>query len=247
MLNISPLIVEAMEFELDEVALRIAGRLALSSNPGREMKLLREKAGINQNAIAKEMGISPSVLSDYENGRRKSPGVGFIKRYVTALLKLDRQGARVFAHSPPPEDRGAILDIREFEVPVPASGVLEALRARVLAGEEMLDRPIYGYTVLDSIRTIYMLTGSEFYRIFGRTSERALVFTKVGLGRSPMVAVRVSHLKPRVVVLHGPKQVDPLAIQLAKLEGVVLALSELPNEGDIVVALSKLGKGVQLT
>lgn len=231
-----------MKFEADEIAIKIAGQLVLSSNPGREMRFWRERAGINQSAIAKEMGVSPSVLSDYENGRRKSPGIGFIRRYVMALLKLDRKGARTLMHIPVAETKGAILDIREFEMPVPASKVLEALKAKVLVGEEMLNNPIYGYTVLDSIKTIYTLTGNDFYKIFGRTSERALIFTRVGLGRSPMVAVRVSHLKPRIVAIHGPREVDPLAVKLAKMEGVILALSELPKEEDIVRVLSKLGK-----
>ncbi len=231
-----------MEAEADEIAIKIAGQLVLSSNPGREMRFWRERAGINQSAVAKEMGVSSSVLSDYENGRRKSPGVGFIRRYVLALLKLDRRGARALTHIPVTETRGAILALKEFEMPVPASKVLEAIRAKVLVGEEMLDNPIYGYTVLDSIKTIYTLTGNDFYKIFGRTSERALVFTHVGLGRSPMVAVRVSHLKPRMVVIHGPKEADPLAIKLAKMEGVILALSELPKEEEIIKVLAKLGK-----
>jgi putative transcriptional regulator len=229
-----------MGIEDDELAIRIAGQLVLSPSPGKEMKFLREKAGINQSAVAKEMGVSPSVLSDYENERRKSPGVGFIKRYVNALLKLDRQASRVLGQIPMEQPIDAILTIREFEMPVPAQKIIQLLNAEVLVGDHMLENPIYGYTVLDSIKTIYSLTGNEFYKIFGRTSERALIFTRVGLGRSPMVAVRVSHLKPRMVVVHGPLEVDPLAIKLAKVEGVILALSRLSSEGEIIHRMSTL-------
>jgi len=97
---------------------------------------------------------------------------------------------------------------------------------------------LYGYTVVDSIKTIYALSGYDFYRIFGATTERALVFTKVGMGRSPLVAIRVSQLKPRVVVIHGPREVDPLAVDLARREGLVLALSSAPTEGAIIESLS---------
>ena len=38
------------------------------------------------------MNITPSVLSDYEKGRRPSPGVNFIKRYLLALSELRKQG-----------------------------------------------------------------------------------------------------------------------------------------------------------
>jgi len=93
---------------------------------------------------------------------------------------------------------------------------------------------------LDSIRAIYALSGFDFYRIFGATTERALIFTRVGLGRSPLVAIRVSQLKPRMVILHGPKVVDPLAIDLAEKERIILALSSLPDESSFLEALSKL-------
>ena len=131
----------------------------------------------------------------------------------------------------------AILSIGEFQAPVDARRILNALDATVLAGEPEGVR-LYGYTVVDSIKTIYALSGYDFYRIFGATTERALVFTKVGMGRSPLVAIRVSQLKPRVVVIHGPKEVDPLAVELARKEGLVLALSGAPTEEAMISSLS---------
>ena len=80
----------------------------------------------------------------------------------------------------------------------------------------------------------------DFYRIFGTTTERVLIFTKVGMGRSPLVAIRVSQLKPRMVVLHGPKIVDPLAIELAQKDRIVLGLSTLTDEKSFGEILSKL-------
>jgi len=96
--------------------------------------------------------------------------------------------------------------------------------------------------VVDSIKTIYALSGYDFYRIFGATTERAIIFTKVGMGRSPLVAIRVSQLKPRVVVVHGPEHLDPLAVDLARKEGLVLALSHSTDESDIISSLSTLGR-----
>ena len=61
----------------------------ISENPGDAMRKWRERIAVKQASLAREMGLSPSVLSDYESGRRASPGVGFIKRYVEALVKLD--------------------------------------------------------------------------------------------------------------------------------------------------------------
>ena len=133
----------------------------------------------------------------------------------------------------------AILSIGEFTSPVGAPKILDALAATVLVGDPDAVK-LYGYTVVDSIKTIYALSGYDFYRIFGATTERALVFTKVGMGRSPLVAIRVSQLKPRVVVIHGPREVDPLAVDLARREGLVLALSGAPTEQAIIESLASI-------
>ncbi|MEM0075220.1 MAG: helix-turn-helix domain-containing protein [Nitrososphaerota archaeon] len=224
---------------VDELAIMIAGELAISPNPGKAMKTWRERAEIGQAQLAREMRISPSVLSDYENGRRKSPGTGFLKRFVHALLVLDREHGRLLQKKPDDQREQAILSIGEYLEPIKAQKVVDALGCQILTGEDQLERYLYGFTVLDSIRTIYALSGTEFYKIFGATTERVIVFTKVGLGRSPMVAVRVSQLKPRMVVVHGIKEVDPLAVELAKQERIILGTS-LHQEGKIPETLAAL-------
>ena len=226
-----------MEAAPTDALAKIAGNVVASPDPGRAMRAWREKLAIKQKALADALGISASVLSDYESGRRPSPGVGFVRRYVVALVKLDESKGRVVSQLVASEKDEAILSIGEFQGPVDAARILKALDATVLAGEPDGVR-LYGYTVVDSIKTIYALSGYDFYRIFGATTERALVFTKVGMGRSPLVAIRVSQLKPRVVVIHGPKEVDPLAVELAKKEGLVLALSGSPTEEAMIAALS---------
>lgn len=221
--------------EIDALA-KIAGSVVASSDPGRALKTWRAKLGIKQVMLAKALAISPSVLSDYESGRRPSPGVQFVKKYVGALVKLDEGRDRMIPKLVSSEKDEAILSIGEFEDPVEASLVLKAVDARVLVGDERQVK-LYGYTVVDSIKTIYALSGLDFYKIFGATTERALIFTKVGMGRSPLVAIRVSQLKPRVVVIHGPKDLDPLAVDLARREGIVLALSGAQSEGVLISAL----------
>jgi putative transcriptional regulator len=188
--------------------------------------------------LAREMGLSPSVLSDYESGRRASPGVGFIKRYVYALVKLDQSHQRLLQKEVEPKDRTAILSIGEFREPIKAKKLLELVEGSVVTGSDKLDTDIYGYTVLDSIKTIYALSGFDFYKIYGATTERLLVFTKVGLGRSPMVAIRVVHLKPRMVVLHGPKEIDQVGKALAEKERIILALVGQKSEEELIRALS---------
>jgi putative transcriptional regulator len=218
-----------------DLAVRLAGELVLSKEPGKLMRYWREKARISQARLAREMGVSPSVLSDYEGGRRKSPGASFIKRFVTTLVKLDHEFGLLLSTRVTPSNIEAILDIGEFREPQPSRRIIDSLGLDVLAGEDQEDKLVYGYTVLDSIKAIYALSGCDFYRIFGMTTERVLVFTKVGLGRSPMVAIRVSQLKPRMVIIHGPEKIDPLAIDLAKRERIILALAKKTTSVDKII------------
>jgi putative transcriptional regulator len=233
----------------DTLAKRIAGEIVLSNAPGQTMRKWRGLLNVSQIEVANALGLSPSVISDYETGRRRSPGSGFIKRYVEVLLVLDesmggqyiRQLSRITLD---PSD--VFIDIREFMAPVQITEIIEAVRGKVYSGEDKLSHDVFGYTIVDSIKAIMILSGLDFYRIFGTTSERALVFTSVSKGRSPMIAVKISPFKPRVIVLHGVSEdLDPLAIQLAKHEGIPLAVSGLGTEQELVEALVELYRSTE--
>lgn len=228
-----------MEATRQDSLVKIAGDVVASPDPGKALKVWREKLSIKQVQLARVLKLSPSVLSDYESGRRPSPGVIFVKKYIEALVSLDEAQGRVASRLLSPEKTSAILAISEFNRPIAASALLAAVKGTVLSGDPDHTN-LYGYTVVDSIKTIYALSGYDFYRIFGATTERAIIFTKVGAGRSPLVAVRVSQLKPRMVIIHGPAQTDPLAIELAKKEGLIFALSHAANEDEIISSLRKL-------
>ncbi len=75
----------------------------MSDNPPQQLKYWRKRFGVKQADLARKMDITPSVLSDYEKGRRPSPGVNFIKRYLVALYELaksNRQAAVEVAPTP---------------------------------------------------------------------------------------------------------------------------------------------------
>lgn len=208
------------------------------------MRKWRGLLSVNQIDMANALELSPSVISDYETGRRKSPGAGFIKRYVDSLLDIDetrggqyiRQLSRITLD---PSD--VFSDIREFMSPVSIQEVIEAVDGEIYTGQDQVEQDVFGYTVVDSVKAIMMLSGLDFYRIFGTTSERALIFTGVSRGRSPMIAVKISPFKPRVIILHGlVDEIDPLAVQLARHEGIPLAVSKIPTEDELVAQLIDL-------
>jgi putative transcriptional regulator len=69
---------------------KIAGEIVLSSEPGKTLRKWRQVFGVSQKELAAEMGISHSVVSDYEGGRRRSPTIATVRRVVEALISIDK-------------------------------------------------------------------------------------------------------------------------------------------------------------
>jgi putative transcriptional regulator len=210
------------------IAKRIAGDIVFSDDPPSTLRKWREYFEVSQADIARFMRISPSVISDYEKGRRV-PGVRFVQRYVAALLESDKlKGWRRVSSMAASLGMipGVVLDMMEFSRPLSLDEFVEVVKGVLLTPEVRSDRLVYGYTMVDSIKTILTLSGIQYSVLFGMTPERAIIFTKVQAGRSPMVAVRVSPVKPSVVVIHGPRdKVDALAVEIARRDNIPLILS----------------------
>ncbi|NOZ59876.1 MAG: helix-turn-helix domain-containing protein [Euryarchaeota archaeon] len=228
----------------EELSVKIAGEVVLSSKPAATLKKWREVFGITQKELASVLGVSTSVISDYESGRRRSPGVAVVRRIVEALISIDEQRGskvlRAYERMLGNEIKtDAILDIREFATPMRASELVDIVAGEVVANRELLDKHIYGYTVLDSPRAILELSAEEFLKIYGLTSERALVFTRVSSGRSPFIAIRVSTIKPGLVVLHGLKSVDELGVKIAEKERIPVILSHHRSSEDLIRELRR--------
>ncbi len=227
---------------VEAIARRIAGEVVMSDSPARMLRKWREVFGASQLEVARRMGVTASVISDYEKGRR-APGSGFVKRFVEALLDIDAErGWPVvtrLAKLLHLQYLAAVIDMRELEAGITFDRLLTAVKG-LLVNSVVTPEKIYGYTVIDSIKAIESLSGNEFVYIMGSTSQRALIFTGVTTGRSPLIAVRVAPIKPAVVVLHGPKSVDFLAIRLAEAERIPLVLSTADSVEELVEGLRAL-------
>jgi len=217
----------------NRLARRIAGEIALSEKPGQAMRIWRERFRLQQIVLAKYLGISPSVISDYESGRRKSPGTSTIRRFVMALLSLDEQNggqtAAAFIRLMDVSlvDLNIVLAMSDFTSPITVKDFCKQMKCTVLAGEKYLDRDIFGYTLVDVERAVKELNSDEFLKLFGATTERCLLFTKVNTGRAPMIAIKSQEFKPSFVILHGVGKVDRLAIDLAEQMRIPLAVSKI--------------------
>lgn len=209
---------------------RIAGQIAVSDDPGASIRRWREEMAISVKDLSRQLGVRPSVISDYESGRRRSPGVQTVRRLVEAMLVIDAQSGGRYASRWSLDASDAIPAMAEFPRGVSARDFLGALEAKALS-HAPLDRDIRGYTLIDSVKAITAL--GDYPRLFGSTTERALVFSGVKYGRSPMVVIRTHSLKPAMVVYARPGKVDALAVELADLDGIILARTDLDTRSII--------------
>ncbi len=222
-----------------ELSEKIAGEIVLSSKPGATMRKWREIFHISQMELARYLGISSSVISDYESGRRKSPGVNLVRRFVNALIEIDeRRGGEVIKKFSTTYGGEAIIDMRDFPYEISVKKFMEVAEAKIVNTEVSNTRPIYGYTILDSLKAILHYNSMDYLKVYGWSIDRVLIFTQVYYGRSPMVAIRAHPLKPSVVVYVQPHKVDDLAIKLATLEEIPLAVTQL----DVKTLKEKLRK-----
>ena len=224
------------------LARRIAGEIILSNKPGATMRKWRELFAVSQMSLSDKMFLSSSVISDYESGRRQSPGTKFVRRFVWALLKIDEEhGSRFikeFAKLTSSPSM-AVLDLREFPIPVRIEYLCKAIKGDVVSPSSSHLREVLGYTVVDSRKAVETLSGFEYSQLFGATTERALVFTNIESDNSPMMIVRLSSLKPKVIVFHGLRP-DEHSIKLAEYDNIPIIYSNLPSIEQLVKSLRKL-------
>ena len=231
----------------ERLARRIAGEIALSEYPGQTMKIWRERFRLPQVVLADHLSISPSVISDYESGRRKSPGTATIRRFIMALLSLDElNGGHVVAAvvrlmDVNLVDLNIVLAMSDFTSPMTAKEFCQRLKCTIKTGEKHVDREIYGYTLVDVERAVKELSSNAFLKLFAATTERCLIFTNVSTGRAPMIAIKSQEFKPKLVILHGVGQTDQLALELSEQMRIPLAVTKIGSVDALVKELRGIG------
>jgi putative transcriptional regulator len=227
---------DTMWLARERLAEKLSSEIILSKNPSQTFRAWRDQFNVSQHDLAVEIGVSPSQLSDYEKGRRKNPSLNLIKRVINGLITLDeKRGAPTIKKYSMDLQDEAILDMAEFTVGINPSVFIDVIEGTLqsdsdIENDDYIRRPIMGYSIIDSILGILRFSSLDYMRIYGRSTERSLFFTKVAYGRSPMIAVRAHPIKPAMVVYIKPEKVDPLAIKLARLERIPLVTTKLDIE-----------------
>jgi putative transcriptional regulator len=222
---------------------KIAGEITLSPKPGKTIRKWRNIFGISQTDLAKILDLSPSVISDYESGRRKSPGIQTVKKIIEAFIKIDEKlgGNILHQYDSMVEKHDGIIEIIEYPFAISVNDFIKIISGKILTSKNIgLNKKVKGFTLVDSIKTIENITPIDYANLYGWTPERALIFTGIRYGRSPMIAVRVHPVKPSIVVYHKPGAVDSLAIKLAERENIPLVISNLSLD-ELTKELIKIG------
>ena len=154
----------------ERLAKDIVGEIVLSESPDGVIKKWRNIFKISQKSLASTLNITSSVVSDYESGRRKSPGIGVIKKYVNALLDIDmeRGGAviRGFAKNiSTPHMSDAIIDIKEFSSGIGVDEFCSSIGASFVTRQSKTNH-IYGYTIIDSLKAITEFSFNEMIKLY---------------------------------------------------------------------------------
>jgi len=228
----------------DALSEKIAGEITLSPKPGKTIRKWRGVFGISQTDLASFLRLSPSVISDYESGRRKSPGIQTIKKIIDAFVEIDKKhGSKVIhKYNSMVKTQEGIIEIMEYPYTISATDFIKEIEGNILTSNELgLKKNVKGFTLVDSVKTIETINSGDYNRLYGWSTERAIIFTGIRYGRSPMIAIRVHPVKPTVVVYHKPGSVDSLAIKLADRENIPLVTTNIPID-DLKSILLKLGE-----
>jgi putative transcriptional regulator len=126
-------------------------------------------------------------------------------------------------------DLNIVLAMSDFTESMTAKEFCDRLKCDIEAGKEHLDKEIFGYTLVDVERAVKELDSEAFLKLFGATTERCLIFTRVNTGRAPMIAIKSQEFKPTLVVLHGVEKVDQLALDLSEQMSIPLAVSKISS------------------
>lgn len=216
--------------------MEIAGEISLSEDPGATMRKWREIFGISQVELARHLKITVSTISDYEGNRRKSPGTAVIKRFVTAIFDIDKLKGGPITQKLTEKQKpvSEYFEVHEFARSISLKDFVQLIEGKVIMNNDLVEsKKIYGYTLIDSIKVILEMPFSYFQNLYGNVNERVFIFTQVSSGRSPLVVVRVSSLKPSAIVLHNidTEGVDKLALKIAERERIPLIVSNMAVEG----------------
>ena len=216
----------------DLIGKKIAGDIVYSQDHGLALKKWRKRFRVTQRDLALKIGIMPSVISDYESSRRKSPGIRVVKRLIDVLMLID-------------EERGG-KTIEELAKEFIQANISDAILDTQDMGEistgffdkkleiEYFVKPVkaksIGYVFLDAYKAITNLSYPELIKMFSIANDSILILDNVNNGRTTLPIIKITGLRPSLIILATKSKPDELAIKVAESIKVGLATTPLKRE-----------------
>ena len=121
----------------NRLAEKMAGDITLSEKPGESLKKWRLNFEISQTDIANYLKVSPSVISDYESGRRKSPGTMIVRKIVESLLEVDieRGGKKIHTYESilnAESGSKSIYSTYEYTIPIQLAKLVNLIEGEIV-------------------------------------------------------------------------------------------------------------------
>ncbi|VVB75465.1 Uncharacterised protein [Candidatus Tiddalikarchaeum anstoanum] len=174
-----------------ELFQRILGDVVANEEYGLVMKKWRELFSVTQAEIAGKLDVKPSVISDYENSRRRSPGIVFIRSYVNALIVLGELRNKDLHDSVKKEldikKANDNLIIKTFNKPKNNSYLIKLLRAKPVTktNSSAINGLIFFH---DNISRVLMkLPTYKLLNEMKKVGSYAYIFSNVKSGNLPLI------------------------------------------------------------
>jgi len=162
--------------KIEELKEKIAGEIVFAPDVSGAFKKWRNIFDLGQKKLAIEMNLKVSTVSDYENGRRKNPGLFFIKRYVDTLCRVDSERNGEVVKSLIGESTQKPFDIREFKKIIRPEKLFSTINLFDVNSKKLEDH-LFGVTYVDTLG-LKDFDLSKYPLVFGKTNKRLVFFTK---------------------------------------------------------------------
>ncbi len=160
--------------EINKLKQEIAGEIATSPNVSGALKKWQNIFEITQRTLAREMKITSSTLSDYENSRRQNPSIQFVQKFVNALINTDaKHNCQILKKLISVQSLNS-FETKEFKKAIKIRHT-DGLKEFVQINTKNPNEPIYGLTIIEQ----EYLQNTEFQdlgKLFGKTNKRIFYF-----------------------------------------------------------------------
>jgi putative transcriptional regulator len=163
--------------EIETLKKEIAGEILISNNLGNTLKKWQNIFEINQKTLAKNIGISNTMLSDYQNGRRLNPNIKFIQKFINSLIENDIKHKEKILKKLIEHKIELSFETKEFKKGIKIKTLENAQKIKHVNIKNN-NEIIYGITYLDA-NDIPSFEIEDIQKIFGKTNKRIFYISNV--------------------------------------------------------------------